>query len=92
MYIEVVINHLMVLSMAKSDVRPVAALKKAVIAAGGQTELARQLSEMSGRKIKQQQIWNWINREKQTPASKVLYVEKASGIARSELRPDLYAD
>lgn len=92
MYIKVVINYLMVLLMAKPDTRPVAALKKAVIAAGGQTELARQLSEMSGKNIKQQQIWNWINREKQTPASKVVFVEKASGVARCELRPDLYAD
>lgn len=40
------------------------ALTEAINAAGSQSELARKLTEISGRKVKQQQVWNWLHREK----------------------------
>ncbi len=43
------------------------ALIEAIRVAGGQSELARKLSVSSGIFIKQQQIWNWLNREKKPP-------------------------
>lgn len=40
------------------------ALSEAIALAGGQSELARKLTASSGRLVKQQQVWNWLNREK----------------------------
>ncbi|QKJ51587.1 helix-turn-helix domain-containing protein [Providencia rettgeri] len=65
-------------------------LHTAINAAGGQTQLAKRISELLNKPVKQQQIWNWLNRNKRVPADKVLVVEQASGISRSKLRPDLY--
>lgn len=65
-------------------------LQAAINAAGGQTQLAKRISELLNKPVKQQQIWNWLNRNKRVPADKVLVVEQASGISRSKLRPDLY--
>ncbi|MGO2335946.1 transcriptional regulator [Providencia sp.] len=68
----------------------VVGLQTAITAAGGQTQLAKRISELLNKPVKQQQIWNWLNRNKRIPADKVLVVEQASGISRSKLRPDLY--
>ncbi|EKT65816.1 MULTISPECIES: transcriptional regulator [Providencia] len=68
----------------------VAGLQTAIVAAGGQTQLAKRISELLNKPVKQQQIWNWLNRNKRVPADKVLVVEQASGVSRSKLRPDLY--
>ncbi|EMI4427284.1 helix-turn-helix domain-containing protein [Providencia rettgeri] len=68
----------------------VAGLQTAIIVAGGQTQLAKRISELLNKPVKQQQIWNWLNRNKRVPADKVLVVEQASGVSRSKLRPDLY--
>jgi DNA-binding transcriptional regulator YdaS (Cro superfamily) len=36
-------------------------------------------------------VWNWINRSKgKVPGEYVIAIEKASGVSRHELRPDLY--
>lgn len=40
------------------------ALSEAIALAGGQSELARKLTASSGRLVKQQHVWNWLNREK----------------------------
>ncbi|WP_353243562.1 YdaS family helix-turn-helix protein [Providencia sp.] len=68
----------------------VAGLQTAIVAAGGQTQLAKRISELLNKPVRQQQIWNWLNRNKRVPADKVLVVEQASGVSRSKLRPDLY--
>ena len=66
------------------------ALLEAINAAGGQSELARKLTAIAPKAIKQQQIWNWLHREKKAPPSKVALIEMVTGIARSKLRPYLY--
>src|SRR3954468_16312440 len=57
-------------------------LEEAVRAAGGISELARQIG------ISQPSVSNW-NR---VPAERVLIVEAATGIDRKILRPDLYGE
>jgi TorA maturation chaperone TorD len=57
-------------------------LQEALRAVGGVTELARRIG------ISQPSVSNWSR----VPAERVLQVENVSGIARTILRPDLYAD
>lgn len=57
-----------------------AALKRAIKAVGGLTELAAPLG------ITAQAISQWD----EVPPLRVLAVERASGVSRHELRPDLY--
>jgi len=57
-------------------------LQQAIRAVGGVTELARRIG------IAQPSISNWTK----VPAERVIAVEEATGIDRSILRPDLYAD
>jgi DNA-binding transcriptional regulator YdaS (Cro superfamily) len=56
------------------------ALKRAIEAAGGLTALAKPLG------ISAQAISQWD----EVPPLRVLGVERASGVSRHELRPDLY--
>jgi len=56
-------------------------LKEAIGAVGGASELARRIG------ISQPSVSNWSR----VPAERVLSVEAATGVARSILRPDLYA-
>ena len=62
------------------------ALHRALDALGGnQSELAR----ICG--VKQPTVWGWINKGRGLlPAEYVLKVEAATGIARHELRPDIF--
>jgi DNA-binding transcriptional regulator YdaS (Cro superfamily) len=55
-------------------------LKRAIDAAGGLTKLAASLQ------ITKQAVAQWD----EVPPLQVLKVERASGISRHELRPDLY--
>ena len=65
--------------------RTMKAIEKAVRAAGGQSALARMIG------VRQSNIWNWINRDRQgVPPHHVLSVEKATGVSRFELRPDIF--
>jgi DNA-binding transcriptional regulator YdaS (Cro superfamily) len=57
------------------------ALKKAKTRIGGTTNLARALGGITPQAISQ---WRRV------PAERVLAVERATGISRSDLRPDLY--
>jgi TorA maturation chaperone TorD len=57
-------------------------LSEAIRAAGGITELARRIG------ISQPSVSNWSR----VPAERVLSVEAATGVARTALRPDLYAE
>lgn len=60
-------------------------LSKAIEVAGGQKPLADLIGTT------QSQVWYWLERSKQGVAPKfVLPIERATGISRSELRPDLY--
>ena len=59
-------------------------LEKAISEAGGQVALASLLG------IRQSHISNWKNRGKRVPAEWVIKIEKATGVPRHELRPDLY--
>lgn len=65
------------------------ALEKAVDLAGSQAELARRIST-SEKTVKQQHIWNWLNRDKKVPPENVLDIERATGVSRHDLRPDIY--
>jgi len=56
-------------------------LEEAIRAVGGITELARRIG------ISQPSVSNWAR----VPAGRVLSVEAATGVARTILRPDLYA-
>lgn len=61
------------------------ALNRAIEACGSQEALAQKIG------VSQQLISYWVKRAKAgVPAEFVLAIEKATGIARSELRPDIY--
>lgn len=59
------------------------ALQKAIQAAGGQTKLAVAIGKTQGH------ISAWLKRGK-IPAEVVLPIERATGVPRHTLRPDLY--
>lgn len=61
---------------------------KAVKLAGGQSALAK----LCGHGIKQQQVYNWLHRDKRVSHRWALLVEKAlnGAVTRYELRPDIY--
>lgn len=60
------------------------ALQRAIEVAGGQTALAKKIKTSQGH------VWAWLNRDKKVPAEYVLPIERATGISRHELRPDIY--
>lgn len=66
-----------------------AGLEKAIEIAGTQAELARRISRPE-RPIKQQHVWNWLNRDEKVPAEVVLDIERETGVSRHDLRPDIY--
>lgn len=61
-------------------------IDKAVKICGSQTALANIVG------VKQQYVWNWLNKNKSVPAEYVIPIEKATKgeITRHELRPDIY--
>ena len=59
------------------------ALKQAIERAGGQTELAKAIGTTQGH------VSQWLRRGK-VPADKVLLIERATGVPRYELRPDVF--
>lgn len=62
------------------------ALDTAIKMAGGQAALARACG------ITQAAVWKWTRVQKRVPAEYVAMVEAASGVPRSELRPDLHGE
>lgn len=62
------------------------ALKNAKAAAGGSVGLAKAISDAIGETISPQAVSQW----KVTPPTRVLVVEKVTGISRHDLRPDIY--
>lgn len=63
-------------------------LKEAILIVGSQSALAR----ACGGRVRQQHIWNWLNRDKKVPAEYVIAIERATlgRITRYQLRPDIY--
>lgn len=59
------------------------AAARAAKAAGGQSALARKIN------VTPQAVQQWCSTGK-IPAERVLQVECASGVSRTELRPDIY--
>lgn len=62
------------------------ALRKAVQIAGGQSQLAKAVG------VKQQHVWNWLNRDMKPAAGRVLAIEEAVAgrVTRYQLRPDVF--
>jgi len=58
-------------------------IQSAVAVAGSQSELARRCG------VKQGHVWKWLQSGR-IPAERVIAVEAATGISRTELRPDIY--
>lgn len=63
-------------------------LRRCVELAGGQVSLAKAIGAT------QQHIWNWLNRDKQVPADRVLPIVSAvrGQVRPYDLRPDIYPD
>ena len=59
-------------------------IERAIFKAGGVTFLAKSIGEKN-----YQTIQNWV-RSGSVPPNKVILIEKATGIPRYELSPDLY--
>lgn len=59
------------------------ALRQAIQVAGGQTKLAQVIGTTQGH------VSQWLRRGK-VPADKVLLIERATGVARHLLRPDVF--
>lgn len=74
---------------ATKPLSPLEALQKAVDIAGGQTELAKSI-DPTQKKLRQQNIWTWLNRDKKTSAKWVVKVSQATGVSCHELRPDIF--
>ncbi|KEY58471.1 YdaS family helix-turn-helix protein [Serratia sp. DD3] len=68
------------------------ALQEAIRIAGGQSELARKLSSDDSGPVKQQQVWNWLHREKKPPVKHAVLIEKLTGISKEKLRPDIFSN
>ncbi len=63
---------------------PFEALEAALAKAKSQTALA----DICG--VSQPAVWKWLKSSKRLPAEHVLAVEKATGVSRHHLRPDIY--
>ena len=66
------------------------ALKEAISIAGGQSELARKISSASDKPVRQQQVWNWLNRQKRVPTKHSKAIELVTGVPKEKLRPDIF--
>lgn len=66
-------------------------IKEMIARAGGATSLARKMNEHlpPDRQITRQAVYYWLRAEKVT-AELVLAAEKATGISRHDISPDLY--
>lgn len=65
-------------------------IQKACDVVGGQTALAKRLSIIARREIKQQRIYNWLNRGDEVPVELMAPIEKATdgAVTRKDFRPD----
>ena len=60
------------------------ALQRAVDIMGGQKSLAEAIG------VKQQHVWNWLNRDKRIPLERAIAIENATAgqVTAADLRPD----
>ena len=70
-------------------------LQKAVNVCGGQKAFAARLTAILGRKVKQQHVWNWLNRSGVLPPEFCKAAERATRevgavVTCIELRPDVF--
>jgi DNA-binding transcriptional regulator YdaS (Cro superfamily) len=66
------------------DTTPSEALADAVTRCGSQSAFAR----LCG--VSQTAVWKWLQSGKRLPAEHVLTVERATGVSKHLLRPDIY--
>ena len=72
-------------------ISPEEALQNAINIAGGQTALATLLdSELDS--VKQQNVWQWLNRDKKASAKWVAKISEVTGVSCHELRPDIFPE
>lgn len=57
-----------------------------------QSDFARKLSEFTKKTVRQQHVWNWLERDKALPGEYAIPIEHATDgrVSRHDLRPDLY--
>lgn len=72
------------------DTKP---LKRAVKIVGGQSALARELTDATGKHFRQGNIWSWLNTTKRVPPEVAPHIEsitakKGTMVPRTELCPD----
>lgn len=75
--------------MANDSVK---ALRRAIAVVGGQSHLARELSALTGKPIRQGHIWAWLNRTLEVPPEIAPYIEAVTSergdpVSRTELCP-----
>lgn len=68
-------------------------LLKAIDALGGQTETARVCTESTGRKIVQQNVFNWLNRDHNVPSDCAIAIsleckKRGADVPHQHLCPD----
>lgn len=61
-------------------------IRAAVEAEGGQTAFARKIN------VSQQLVWSWLNKSRRISAESAIKIEKATGVPRSRLRPDIFGE
>ena len=74
---------------------PEDALAKAVAVLGGQSGMARELEARTNKQVKQQHVWNWINRSGRLPDRFAFAVQAATEeagetVLAEDLCPDLF--
>ena len=74
---------------------PTEALRKAITILGGQTATARAISQKTGITIKQQHVWNWLNRDGGVPPEYAPIIEEIAAeqgvtLTRRQLCPQFY--
>lgn len=71
------------------------AFNQAIKLAGGQSSLAKRITEETGDAITQSHIWDWLNKSKRgVPAEYCRAIETITEgqITRAMLRPDVFGD
>lgn len=68
------------------------ALLRAIKIVGGQSHLARELQALTGKPLRQGNVWSWLNRTGHVPAEFAIPIERLvkGRVTRFELRPDIY--
>lgn len=65
-------------------------LQEAVDLAGGQSQLAKKIKNLTGKNIGQGHVWAWINKSNKAPAELCQVIEEITGVEKERLRPDVF--